>query len=283
MADSKQVDADEKSLRVKKMEYLESVKTHKQKIEEILASIKIIEKEVLKNTELSNYGRLSIANSYLNIVAIYCTMSDISLQLLGVKNEGFLNEGRKYLYKIFSVLEDVVGDVIDAPLTENDEKLVTIDKLDDRKKLNLFKKLLDGIQSIEDRFGANSKWKWSFVDLEGECSVVLKNMADFRSIQTKRDPRIPGYPERNEILQLVKDNLRKAADRYREKYEMTTHEPTEMKKAILFLAALQRIHILFNEPTESEAVKKNIQIWQEKIDADLKKAEEDKKKKFGKK
>lgn len=283
MVDAKQMEAEEKSLRVKKMEYLESVKAHKQKIEEITSSIKTIEKEVLKNTELSNYGRLSIANSYLNIVAIYCTMSDISLQLIGVKNEGFLNEGRKLLYKIFSVLEDIVGDFIDAPLTENDEKLRTIEKLDDHKKLNLFKKLLDGLKSIEDRFGPNSKWKWSFVDLEGECAIVLKNMADFRRIQTQRDPRIPGYPERNEIMRLVKENLRKAADRYREKYEMTTHEPTEMKKALLFLATLHRIHILFNEPTESEAVKKNIQIWQEKIDADLKKAEEDKKKKPGKK
>lgn len=278
MVDARQLEAEEKSLRVKKVEYSESIKEHKKKIEDITSSIKTIEKEVLKNSELSSYGRLSMANSYINIIGIFCTMSDISLQLLGVKNEGFLNEGRKLLYKVFSVLEDVVGDFVDAPLNENDEKLATISKLDDMKKLNLYKKILDSLKSIEDRFGPNSKWKWSFVDLEGECAIVLKNMADFRRIQAQRDPRHPGYVERNEILRLVKENLRKGADRYREKYEMTTHEPTEMKKAVLFLAALQRIHLLFNEPTESEAVKKNIQIWQEKIDSDLKKAEEDRKK-----
>jgi hypothetical protein len=265
------------SPKLKKLEYTEKLKVYKQKIDEITETIKTIEKEVLKNNELSNYGRLSIANNYLNIIAMYCTMSDISMSLLRIKNEGFLNEGRKILYKVFSVLEEIVGKEIDAPFSEYADRLATIAKLDDRKRLNLYKKLLDALKAIMDRFGPNSKWKWSFVDLDAECAMVMKNMTDFRKIQAQRDPRIEGFIERNEILRMVKEYLKAAANRYREKYEMVTHEPGEMKKAILFLSALQRLHTLFNEPTEAESTKKNIAIWQDKLDKDLE-ADEEKKK-----
>src|SRR5208283_4683194 len=119
---------DDKSSKVKKLEYAEKIKIHKQKIDEIMVSIKNLEKEVQKKNELSNYGRLSIANSYLNIIAMYCTMSDISMSLLSIKNEGFLNEGRKLLYKVLASIEEIVGKEIDSPLTENEEQLKTIEK-----------------------------------------------------------------------------------------------------------------------------------------------------------
>lgn len=271
--------SDDKSKKVKKLEYQEKLKSYKQKIEQITNSIKTIEKETAKNNNLSNYGKLSIANNYLNIIGIYCTMSDISMELLGIKNEGFLNEGRKLLYKMISLLQEIVGNAIDVPLSETLEKLQTISRLDDRKRLNLFIKIKDAIRNIESRFGTNSKWKWSFVDLEGESAIVIKNMIDFKALQSKRDPRIDGFVERNEMLNLVKNILRDAATRYREKYEMVTPEPSEMKKAIHFLSALFRVHSLFKEPGEAEAVKKNILIWQEKLDGDMKALEEKRKRK----
>ena len=275
-----QIAQDERPMKVKKAEYAEKIKHHKEKIDEINSAIKTIEKEVLKNNDLSNYGRLSMTNSYLNIIAVYCTMSDISMSLLGIKNEAFLNEARKLLYKMLSVLESIVGNEIDASLTANEEKLQTIDKLDDHKRLNLFHKILDAVKSVEDRFGEKSKWRWSFVDLFAEAATAIKNMIDYKKLQTlQRDPRNEGYGERVEILRLVKEQLKMAATRYREKYEMVTHEPIEMKKALQLLADLYRVNVIFNEGNEAENTRKNIAIWQEKFDADLRKAEEDKKKK----
>jgi hypothetical protein len=267
-------------MKVKKAEYAEKIKHHKEKIDEINSAIRTIEKEVLKNNELSNYGRLSIANSDLNIIAIYCTMSDISMALLGIKNEAFLNEARKLLYKMLSILQEIAGSEIDASLTENEDKLKTIDKLDDHKRLNLFKKILDAVRTVEEKFGEKSKWRWSFVDLFADAAVAVKNMVDYKKLQTlQRDPRNEGYADRNEILRFVKDQLKTAATRYREKYEMVTHEPIEMKKALQLLGALYRVNILFNEGNDADNTRKNIAIWQEKFDADLRKAEEDKKKK----
>jgi len=83
------IPSDDRPKKVKKAEYAEKIKSYKEKLDSIQSNIKTVEKEVLKNNELSNYGRLSIANSYLNMIALYCAMSDMSLELLGVKNEGF--------------------------------------------------------------------------------------------------------------------------------------------------------------------------------------------------
>ena len=275
------IPSDDRPKKVKKAEYAEKIKSYKEKLDSIQSNIKTVEKEVLKNNELSNYGRLSIANSYLNMIALYCAMSDMSLELLGVKNEGFLNDARKLLYKVISTLQEIVTDWIDEPLSATEDKLATINRLDDRKRLNLCHKVLDAIKSVEDRFGPNSKWKWSFSDLWADAATTIKNMTDFRRIQTERDPRSEGFQERLALLQLVKEQLKIAASKLREKYEMVTREPSIMKKAILFLGALYRIHSLFGEATEAETIKKNIAIWEEKIEGDLKKMEEEKKKQKG--
>lgn len=271
--------ADDRPRKLKKAEYAERIKAQKERIDAMMASVRTIEKETLRNDELSGYGRLSIANTYLNMIAMYCAMSDLSLSLLGVKNEGFLNDARKLLYKVIATLQEIVSNHIDEPFSENEPRLAKIAKLDDRKRLNLCRKLVEALKAVEERFGPNSKWRWSFVDLAAEVAVTVKNLTDFRRIQTERDPRSEGFQERAALLRLVKEELRTAAARYREKYEMVTHEPSEMKKAILLLETLHRIHVLFGEAAEAETVRKNIAIWEEKIESDMRKMDEERKRK----
>jgi len=262
----------------KKIQYAERIKEYKQKIDQIESSIKEIEKNINANKDVAAYGKVTIANHYLNKISIYCTMSDISLELLGIKNEGFLNDGRKDCYKMLSILEEIVGTDIDTPFSESENRITSLQQLDDIRKYNFLKKLGYTVATVEEKFGVNSKWKWSFVDLAGEVAVVTKNMTDFKSIQSQMDPRIEGFNERMNLMRLIKENLKNAADRYRQKYEMVSHEPSEMKKAILYLSALMRVNILFSEGDESQNTKKTMAIWQEKLDNDLKDIEEKEKK-----
>jgi hypothetical protein len=87
------------------------------------------------------------------------------------------------------------------------------------------------------------------------------------------DPRIEGYSERLAHLQLVKKLLQQSADRYREKYELSTMRLDDIKKAILFLAAMKRLHTLLGEVEEAEVVKKKMEIWKTKMEDDQKKQE----------
>jgi hypothetical protein len=147
---------------------------------------------------------------------------------------------------------------------------MSLEGFSDAERLRLVRKIGYTISLLEDRYGKNSKWKWSFVEIEGRYAVIVKNLFDFRTYQEKNDPRVEGFDDRYDYLYLVKDFLIDASNRYREKYELTNHSTEDMKKAIEYLRALKRIHILFNESGELQNVSKRIELWSQKFEADLK-------------
>ena len=239
----------------------------KNKVDEINQKIKHLE---IKKDENDNLNKIRVASHYVDLVSIYCAMTDLSLSLLGYKNESYLDKGRKSLYKSIISLEAVVSNYIDMPLGENYELLKSLDSFSDAERIKLVRKIGYTVSLLADRYGENSKWKWSFVEIEGRFSVIAKNLFDFRTFQAKNDPREEGFNERYDYLYLVKEFLIKASNRYREKYELTNQTADDMKKAIDYLKALKRIHILFNESEEVQNVGKRIELWSQKFETDLK-------------
>ena len=256
----------------------------KTKIDDLNKKTQEIEKDILKNKNTAvNYKKIFMANLQMNIIALNLKLSAISMQIMGIRNEAYLEKARKLSYKFIAVLEEIVGNEVDVPFSELEEGLASISEIDDLKRLKLAKKIADTVQKIEERVGPNSKWKWSFVDLEAKAAKLCKNLTDFKRIQKNQDPRIEGFPERNELLAFVKEYMRKAADSIREKYEMATNEAIDMKLAIRYLSSLQRISILSSDSESSTNLKKNIKIWEEKLEQDEKAKDEKKKKQAGKK
>ncbi|MFW6138521.1 MAG: hypothetical protein ACOC7U_05045, partial [Spirochaetota bacterium] len=254
----------------KKKKFTEEVKYLKGKIDNVNQKIMKVQKE--ESNE--NLKKVLIASQFIDMVSIYCAMNDLSVNLLGFKNDSYLDLGRKNLYKAISSLEEVFSYVIDMPLGENHELLKSLDdRFDDSRRLKLVKKIGYTISLLSDRYGKDSKWKWSFVEFKGRYAVLAKNMFDFRSYQEKNNPEYEGFDDRYDYLYLVKDLLIEASSRYREKYELTDHSHDDMKKAIDFLRALKRIHILFNEKKEVQNITKRIELWSQKLEADMKEKE----------
>ncbi len=251
----------------KKKQFDEELIHLKKKVEDIKQKISNFE---AKKEEDDNLNKIKAASHYIDLISIYCAMTDLSLNLLGYKNETYLDIGRKSLYKAIIILEGIVTNFIDMPLGENYELLKKLDGFTDEERLKLIRKIGYTISLLEDRYGEKSKWKWSFVEIEGRYTVVAKNLFDFRSFQEKNDPRIEGFYERNDLLSLVKDLLNKASKRYREKYELTDHSPEDMKKAIDYLRAIKRIHILFSEANQVQNITKQIELWSQKYETDMK-------------
>lgn len=263
----------------KKNRFSQEIVELKIKVDEINGKIKYLES---KKDEDEKLLKISIASHYIDLVSVYCAMTDLSMNLLGYKNESYLDIGRKSLYKALIVLESIVSNKIDIPLGENYELLSSLQPLSDGDRLKLVRKLGYTISLLEDHYGANSKWKWSFVEIEGRYAVVAKNLFDFRGYQEKNDPSIEGFDDRYDYLFLVKDLLQKSSNRYREKYELTNHSIEDMKKAIDFLRALKRIHLLFKEQNEAQSITKRIELWTQKLEQDMKlKEEQDKKQALG--
>ena len=255
----------------KKRKYGEEIAFLKRKADEVNQQIRHYEQ---KQTDNPNLSKISLASGYVDLVSVYCAMTDLSLSLLGFKNESFLDLARKSLYKSIITLESVVSNIVDLPLGENYDLLKSLEGFSDGEKLRLVKKLGFTISLLEDRYGKNSKWKWSFVEIGGRYAVVAKNLFDFRSYQEKNDPRIEGFDDRYDYLFLVKDLLIDSSNRYREKYELTDHTPDDMKKAIDSLRALKKVHTLFNEMGEVQNITKRIDLWTQKLDDDLRSKEE---------
>ena len=277
-----------------KKRYAERVKEYKERIDEINDKNKELEGRVAKTSksqgltsgqyrgdqftdlealEEVNSIRFELADRYLNIVSYYNLMNALSLSLLGIKNESFLNDGRKSCYKSIIYMEEIVSPYIDAAFSDYKQGVDSLAEFDDGAKHRFLCKLGFAIDSVIEGFGSGSKWKWSFVELQGRYAVIAKNLLNLKTFIMQLDPRIEGYSERLAHVQLVKKLLQQSADRYREKYELSTMRLDDIKKAILFLASMKRLYALLGEVEDAEVVKKKMEIWKTKMEDDQKKKE----------
>jgi hypothetical protein len=135
----------------------------------------------------------------------------------------------------------------------------------------LARKLGLSIQLLKDAYGENTKWRWAFVELEGRCAAGIKNIFDIKNAVSFNDPRSPHYEPSMRHLRLIKKLLMQAADRYREKYELSTNRIDDFKMGIIFLSALRRIHIIVGDRDDAETVKKKLDVWSSKLEIDTKK------------
>lgn len=257
-----------------KKKYFDKVKEYKRSVEKIVQHEKHLLEVIHKDDTGAQYKRLTLADENLNLVSYFTLLNALSVTLLGVKNEAFLNDARKCCYKSVIYLEDVVSPFVDVPFSEYEERLQMIDGFEDTKRFELVRKLGFAITSVENAFGEGTKWKWSFVELEGRFAAVAKNLLNLKTLVSGLDPRSDGYEARLAYVALVKRLLQQSADRYREKYELSTLRVDDFKKAITFLSALRRLHMILGETGEAEIVKKKAEIWNSKMDADEKKLEQ---------
>jgi hypothetical protein len=259
-----------------KKKYFEKIKEYKSIIEDMQRKEKSVSATISADENGAEFKKLMLSDEVLNRTSFYILMNSLSVSLLGVKNEAFLNDARKDLYKSIIYLEETVTSYIDVPYSDYEENVEKIESFDDEKRYKLAQKLGFSIHTVKDGFGANTKWKWSFVELEARLATVTKNLLNLKTFVAGLDPRVPGYETRLAHLDLTKKLLHQAADRYREKYELSTLRIDDFQLAINYLSALRRLHILLGEPEESEQIKKKIDVWKAKLEADARKSDKKK-------
>lgn len=257
-----------------KRRYFERIKEYKAAIDTILHRETSLLQAMKSGDTGVDYKRLTLADENLNLVSYHVLMNALSVALLGVKNEAFLNDARKGCYKSIIYLEEAVTPFIDVPFSDYEEHLSRIDDFDDEKRYGLIRKLGYSIQAVVDEFGENSKWKWSFVEIEGRYATVTKNLLNLKTFVAGMDPRIAGYDTRIAHVNLAKRLLQQAADRYRQKYELSTLRMDDFRLAISYLSALRRIHIVLGESEDADELRKKIEIWRAKMETDSRKREQ---------
>jgi hypothetical protein len=251
-------------------QYLKKIQPYNDAIDRLLKKEEKNLDAIKEGGENCALKRIALAEIMLNLASNYLVINGVSQSILRTKNEEALNEGRKVVYKSVAYLEDAVGSLVDAAFSEYAEKLAGIETLDATERYNLVRKMGLTIRLLEDAYGINTRWKWSFVEMEGRYTVVARNLLDLKKAAANWDPRSPDYRPMMYHFRLSKKLLMQAADRYREKYELVTHNLEDFKTGILFLSALQRFLAQMSERRELETARKKYHIWTAKLEADVK-------------
>jgi hypothetical protein len=223
------------------------------------------------------YVKMKLSQEALTLTSYQILVNSLSVSLLGIKNEDSLAEARKSIVKSIKYLEDIVTGYVDAAFSEYEKNLEEISEISYEDRYAHLRKIGFAIREIEEGYGSNSKWKWSFVEIWGKLAAVSKNTLDLKRAFQDMDLTSPNRMVVFSYLGFVKKLLQTTADRYREKYEVSTMKMDDFKQAILFLNALRRIHIVFGEKGEADDLKKKIEIWSAKLESDYKKREEESK------
>jgi hypothetical protein len=253
--------------------YFEKVKQHKAMIDAALAREKTIVELIAQEPAGAVFKRLHLAEEMLDLSSWYLLINTVSLSLLGIKNDDILIDGRKILVRALKYLEDVVTASLDAPFSEYEKNLDEIKDVDLVSRFRLVRKFGFAIECFQEAFGDNSKYSRGFNEIWGKLAALAKNLIDFRTVLADLDFNAPNRDTVKAHLALVKDLFKRSADRYREEYELYTHKLSDFKIAIQFLSGLRRIHGLLGEREEAEKLKRNIEVWNTKLDADYKKHE----------
>lgn len=238
------------------------------KIKEKLAHL---ENEVgrLKNDDphdLIYYYHISTANEHLELVKLHAEKSKINETYLRKKNDDFLNEARKAYFKALLEMETFLGTIIDTSLSEMKETLDLIPKMDPLRVVTLYKKFRDNLTLITEGYGQNTKYTWSFVDMEARYVCCMKNLMNWRELAIN-DPRNIFYQENYELIVKIKLDIQNSAKKLQEKYQLAGNEKENLVQAIRFMSALRSIHILLNEQNEAEIAKKTTDSWNKMLKA----------------
>lgn len=256
-----------------KRNYFDKIKTYKAEVEKMQSREKVMLQGLQKDENGRAVKKLKLADESLNLLSYFLFMNELSVAILGIKNEAYLNDARKACYKALIYLEEVVSNHIDVPFSDYEERLLEISNVPVQEKWDLIRKLGFSIQSIEESYGENTKWRWSFVELEARMATVIKNMINLKRLVTDMDPRNDSYQIHTEHVRLARELMQMAADGYRQKYELSTHRQDDFKIAISYLSSLRRLHIILGESEQSDALKKKIEIWKTKMETDSKNRE----------
>jgi len=253
-----------------KKKYFERIAPYRKNITELKDKERRIEAVLKGHNAGDPYKRLSLAEDNLTAASYHLVMNSLSVSLLGVKNESELNEAKKSCSLAVIQLEKVFTDLIDVPFSDYEEYLKATFSFNEMKRYDLIRKAGLALSMVRIGFGENSKWKWPMVDLDARLAAIAKNCLDLKTLVQGMDPRNEGYRERIEFFNLTRKMLESAADDYRLKYEVATKRADDFRKAISFLGALKRLSMMLGRQNDAINLKKKIEIWKKKMDADHK-------------
>ena len=254
-----------------RLHFSEEIQPYKDKIAALLEKEKNMRNSMNDNDIGVEYKKILLCEDMIYAASLYIAQNTLSLKLLDVKNNDALNDARKILYKAIIYLEEIVTNQIDVAYSDLIPYYEKITNMSLRQRYTLIRKLGLEITVLKDAFGDNSKWKWSFVELEGRFATVAKNIIDMKAAEKDYiDLHSPNYEMTIMYFNMLIKLLNASATGYRDKYELSTRRIDDMRNGIKYLLALRKLYQVMRNSEQAEEVKKKAVVWKEKMEADQK-------------
>ena len=255
-----------------KIEYNKHIAEEKKIISELDKAISELKKKIHKDKKLAPLLRIGVILHLLQRIEVRLKMNEAFEQMMGNKNQSFLDEARRDIYQIFSQGEGIVTLKIDESVDFNREMLDAIKPFNIKQRLNMYKHIKKVIRDLIHAYGENTKWKWSFPELWTKAAIIAKNIFDFREFQANKDPRKEFYYDIQEFLQVIKTDLFFAAKEYAKKFRLSTQSTNDIMMGVRLLEDLRRISSLTGDQELFKKSKAGIESYKSSL-----RAEEEKK------
>jgi hypothetical protein len=251
--------------------YDEKVQEYQEKIRTIQKAGSIKLEECRKAPEAAAVKLFGLANDMLNLASNYLVINGVGRAILGARDEDALGEARKAITMAIIYIENIVTGKVDVPFSEYEENLAEISEITPDCKFQMVRKIGLAIALLKQGYGNNTKWRWSFIDIEGRFTVIAKNLLDLKMAFVNNNPSMPDYEPLLYHLHLVKNLLAQTAERFHDRYSLANKRTDDMRYALNFLSALYQIHLLLHERQEADTVKKKYDAWSAVFNAEVKK------------
>jgi len=246
--------------------YNEKVKAYKHSLDDIKKEIAMV-KGFTKTPNLRAYAQVRLAIESLRSAYIHTQMSRLSYRILRIRRDEILSEAKKEIFNALTDLLKILGSDVEESLTENKERVLQIQAMNPKQKLEFLKGFRAVTDYLQDAMGPSHKMRWSMPELHFKIAALGKSMMDFREYERSKDPAEMYYHDRRALLQFIIDQCHFAAQEYRSKHELSTREVTDLQMVRRMFELTKKIHTVTNNRSEIEKITTSLDSVNEKIEA----------------
>lgn len=218
------------------------------------------------------HTRYKLANSMVNLASLHFHIAELSIQLLDVKTDEPLVDARKAIYKSLTYLEEIVTNYLNVPFSDYAENTALLSDISISEKFVLIRKIGLAIDMVAGTFNDSSKWKSTFVELQGRLAIVAKNMVDMPELVREFfDMQSDDHPMAVHYINLLKNLYAKSIEDYNDRFDLITHSPDDIRLGANFADTYVRILTAIADNEGASDIKKQAQYLYDKYDANTKK------------
>ena len=198
--------------------------------EDIKKEISTLKAVSRKNPRLEPYFTFKISVLSVQRANTLVLMSRLSQEIQNIKNDSYLNDARREVNGQIGDICKIVGEDIDAGLTDNQEAMATIVEFKPIQRLHLLQGFKQCLEAIKGSMGQTSKWRWSFPDAHLKLTTLARNLLDFKQFDRTKDPNDENYRPLQEYMRFLQEESHLAAEEFRQKYELSTKDVSDLQR-----------------------------------------------------